>query len=642
MTPITCNVVKHDAPPSRCPLRPPARDLGLPRPLSHVVRTAAPAGFPSPRRTRTRSRRRSRATAPSTAAPTRRCCGASGAATRALVHVLHHRPAQRHRRRRRRRPDLPPDPDDALARPGELDLRRRRPARAAVLGRPKAPRSGRPTSSTRSADRPLLPDFVVTDTDDAVSGEPGACNGDSAIGVAVSDSPTGPWTVSRRSRRRAAARPEGTGCDFCWTFDPDVLGDAVGAASILYYGSYYGGIFATQVALRPPDGARVRRRDHAGSRSATATRAANVVRRDGCYYLFASATNCCNGPLTGYSVFAGRSRSPLGPFVDREGTVAAGRSRRRHAGALTMNGNRWVGTGHNTRLPGRGRRSGGRSTTPSTAPTPTSPFEPGFTKRPALLDPARLGRRLAARCAAAGGPPTSRMPAPAAQPGQRTALPRRRRCPPPRRDACCRRTPTTSTAPASTRRWSWVREPRRRRRTPSSDGAPALGHPGRRPRPRQQHRLGADPSRAPRGDYVVQTRVRLDLPAEGCCYNYVQAGLVVYGRRRPLPQARARLDLGDPADRVGQGGPARPPEFPRYGNTRGRSARGRPPGCGCGRAPTGRGPLHRLHQPGRRTAGCAAAPGPTTWAPARDRPGVDGWRRASSPGSSTSGSGGCG
>jgi arabinan endo-1,5-alpha-L-arabinosidase len=34
---------------------------------------------------------------------------------------------------------------------------------------------------------------------------------------------------------------------------------------------------------------------------------------------------------------------------------------------------------------------------------------------------------------------------------------------------------------------------------------------------------------APNGNYAVETRVKLNLPAEGCCYNSVQAGLVIYG-----------------------------------------------------------------------------------------------------------------
>ncbi|MCA1666359.1 MAG: DUF1349 domain-containing protein, partial [Thermomicrobia bacterium] len=33
----------------------------------------------------------------------------------------------------------------------------------------------------------------------------------------------------------------------------------------------------------------------------------------------------------------------------------------------------------------------------------------------------------------------------------------------------------------------------------------------------------------PAGDYAVETHVRLDLPPEGCCQDFVQAGLVVYG-----------------------------------------------------------------------------------------------------------------
>ena len=72
-----------------------------------------------------------------------------------------------------------------------------------------------------------------------------------------------------------------------------------------------------------------------------------VVRRGGWYYLMGSATDCCRGPLTGYSVFAGRSRTPEGPFVDRLG-VPLTTSRVGGTPVISMNGNRWVGPGHNS------------------------------------------------------------------------------------------------------------------------------------------------------------------------------------------------------------------------------------------------------------------------------------------------------
>ena len=70
-----------------------------------------------------------------------------------------------------------------------------------------------------------------------------------------------------------------------------------------------------------------------------------VVRHDGWYYLMGSAANCCAGPTTGYSVFAGRSRSPLGPFVDADG-ISLLDSRVGGTTVLTQNGNRWIGAGH--------------------------------------------------------------------------------------------------------------------------------------------------------------------------------------------------------------------------------------------------------------------------------------------------------
>jgi arabinan endo-1,5-alpha-L-arabinosidase len=91
---------------------------------------------------------------------------------------------------------------------------------------------------------------TVTNTDASVSGVED-CDSDSAIGVAVSESPTGPWEFS--DTPVVAPRPNGDPqeCNFFWTYDPDVLGDAVGSESVLYYGSYYGGLFGPRSPSPP-------------------------------------------------------------------------------------------------------------------------------------------------------------------------------------------------------------------------------------------------------------------------------------------------------------------------------------------------------------------------------------------------------
>jgi arabinan endo-1,5-alpha-L-arabinosidase len=366
--------------------------------------------------------------------------------------------------------------------------------------------------------------FVVTDTDDSLRG-PGACasDGDSAIGVAVSDQPTGPWTVSDEPLV-APRRDPTTPCDFFWTYDPDVLGDSVGATSVLYYGSYYGGIHATEVAFD----------EEGATTSGTSTQVAignryegtNVVQRGGWYWLFGSATNCCNGPLTSYGVFAGRSRSPLGPFVDREGQpLLAGRVG--GSPVLLPNGNRWLGVGHNSVF----TDATGRWWTIYHAVDRRDPYfatDPGFTKRPVLLDPldwvdgwptVRAGRGASSR----------RMPAPAVRADRPSAY----RPDPPAPLRLGRELPafsddfsgaTGELGPA----WHWTG-------TPPAEGT--YGVEGGRLRfetqagdiARDSNSAAILSRRAPsRGDYVVQTRVRLNLPPEGCCYNYVQAGFVLH------------------------------------------------------------------------------------------------------------------
>lgn len=163
-------------------------------------------------------------------------------------------------------------------------------------------------------------------------------DGGSAIGVATAPTPTGPWTFAAAPAVPPRAAPGG---GWWWTFDPAQLTTPDGR-KYLYYGSYFGGIWVSELTA---DGLRI---TGAATRVAIDNKfeGAYVVRRAGWYYLFASSANCCAGPTTGYSVSVGRSRSPLGPFTDRDG-LRLDVSRAGGTPVIAPNGNRWVGTGHN-------------------------------------------------------------------------------------------------------------------------------------------------------------------------------------------------------------------------------------------------------------------------------------------------------
>jgi len=373
----------------------------------------------------------------------------------------------------------------------------------------------------------------VTDTTEAVSGV-ADCNFDNAIGVATSDSPTGPWKFS--DEPVVDPRQGGEGCNFKWTYDPDVLRDSVGTRSILYYGSYYGGVFGTPLTLTAT-GARAVQGDRNMVALDNKYEGANVVRRGDFYYLFVSATNCCNGALTGYSVFAGRSKSPLGPFVDREGNSLLD-TQTGGTPVISMNGNRWVGTGHNTVF----RDAAGDWWTIYHAVDQNDPFfetEPGFTKRPALLDaidwvrgwPMVNGGRWAS---------DRRMPAPAGQPGEETRHQKR---------LVAEQVPGRLLFADGFRgrrlgdAWSWRRPKRAEYKVANGVLDMKIQEPVTVPDP-------ADPTktivvasdlnsanntasvvlrRAPRGEYIVETAVKLTVPDNAdLLYNYAQGGVLVY------------------------------------------------------------------------------------------------------------------
>ncbi len=380
--------------------------------------------------------------------------------------------------------------------------------------------------------------------------------GGSAIGVATSDSPTGPWTDSGgpvvAPRQDPNSDPNNPG--YFWTVDAEVI-HAEGK-HYLYYGSYYGGVFVRELS---EDGLSSLPDTETQVTIANRYEGTQIIERRGYYYLLASATNCCNGPLTGYSVFAGRSRSPTGPFVDKEGvSLLAGRVG--GTPVISMNGNRWVGPGHNDTV----RDFDGQDWLVYHAVDRDDPYfasAVGFTKRPVLLDPlewvdgwpsVRAGRWAS----------DEPQPAPAAQPGQRS----RYKADPPRRDRTGKRLLTDSfggdTLDDS---WSWVREP---------DAGSYSISDGTLTFETQAADLFVDSNNAsvlirdlPRGDLVIQTRVKLDVPAEGCCQNFVQAGLVVYGDDDNfIKLAHASIFETRQTEFAKELSPV-PEGFPRYGNT---------------------------------------------------------------------------
>jgi len=344
--------------------------------------------------------------------------------------------------------------------------------------------------------------------------------GGSAIFVATSITPVGPWTATGTpvvAPQLLTSSPPA----YRTIYDPAVIADGSGQRYI-FFGSYFGGISARKLSA---DGSTADPTSDTPITIANRYEGAAVVWHGGYYYLFASATNCCNGALTGYSVFVGRSTNVLGPYVDREGaSLLAGRVG--GTPVITMNGDQWVGTGHNAVF----TDTAGQDWTVYHAVNRNDPFfagSPGFTKRPALMDPLEWYEGWPT-VHGGQGPSDMIQPGPAAQAGDRpTYLPRHESAD----EALGRLVPSASDEfdPAAALRpqWSWVRPPALSTYG-LTDGTFRFDV--------QNAELNLDSNNAsvlteaaPAAEYTVETRLKINLPPEGCCQNYVQAGLVIYG-----------------------------------------------------------------------------------------------------------------
>ncbi len=106
----------------------------------------------------------------------------------------------------------------------------------------------------------------------------------------------------------------------------------------LTYGTYFGPIRIIEVD--PKTGLRV-----AGNQPvdvAIDMEATAMMHRDGWYYLLGTHGTCCDGPNSTYHIRVGRSRSPLGPYVDHMGTPLL-----RGGGKLVVSARgRTIGPGH--------------------------------------------------------------------------------------------------------------------------------------------------------------------------------------------------------------------------------------------------------------------------------------------------------
>lgn len=378
--------------------------------------------------------------------------------------------------------------------------------------------------------------YSASDTNVTVPHDPIFGIGHAAIGVATSNSPAGPWTHAPAP----VVEPQAAPCCALeppeerrrWVIDSHIVAGDDGQRYI-YFGSYFGGVA-------------VRKLSEDGLSSDPATQievvsderyeAAFVVKRDGFYYMFGSATNCCNGPLTGYAVFVGRSESPIGPFVDRdgvpfgpplEGPPYPGPGRVGGTPVLNANGNRWVGTGHNAVF----TDAEGQDWTVYHAIDRTDPYrgsgptEAFPEKRRVLLDPVDW---IDGWPTVRGGhwASDSEQPGPAAQPGQASNYTLQVK-PLDQPGALIEALSDEFDGAALGPQWTWEREP--------AAGEYAL-EDGQLRWNSQQADVYKDSNTAavlkvdvPEGkDFLVETKFSLDVPGSGCCFNFTQAGLLMY------------------------------------------------------------------------------------------------------------------
>lgn len=156
------------------------------------------------------------------------------------------------------------------------------------------------------------------------------------IGAAYSQTPTGPFTCVN-----------GNGKLFCSfeigvhnSIDPFYIND--NGHNWLLWGSFRG-IYAIELSK---DGLSVLEGAKPQQIAGKAYEGTYVYKRKGYYYFFGSIGTCCEGAKSTYKTVVARSKSLLGPYVNKSGEKLLDN----HHEILIHGNANWAGTGHNAEL----------------------------------------------------------------------------------------------------------------------------------------------------------------------------------------------------------------------------------------------------------------------------------------------------
>lgn len=153
------------------------------------------------------------------------------------------------------------------------------------------------------------------------------------IGVAIADSPEGPFTdlgplfISKEIEVQNSIDP-------FYMFDE--------GKHYLFWGSFRG-IYGIELNS---DGLSLKEDASKTRIAGTAYEGTYIHKKEGSYYLFASIGSCCEGVNSTYTTVVGRSGSLFGPYADKQGNLMLDNQHE----ILIKGNDRFVGTGHNSEI----------------------------------------------------------------------------------------------------------------------------------------------------------------------------------------------------------------------------------------------------------------------------------------------------